>query len=178
MSSIRVPPTLPNWPRIDVPQQNRSEERYTVIPSTPLRRYYFNEDDKARVSEIDIALGDWGVSSWTDPHLSENIQPVALRAPEVLIHAPGTQAPTFGTSTPSCLNWGPGTGEGDLDDEGRVKGGLATQRPQLSSDSFMPGLDKEVRDEFASWLRAAMRINPTERASAEDLLRHPWLGAL
>jgi serine/threonine-protein kinase SRPK3 len=87
-----------------VPQQNRSEERYTVIPSTPLRRYYFNEDDKARVSEIDIALGDWGVSSWTDPHLSENIQPVALRAPEVLIHAPGTQAPTFGTSTPSCLN--------------------------------------------------------------------------
>lgn len=33
-------------------------------------------------------LGDWGVASWTDRHLSELIQPVALRAPEVLIKAP------------------------------------------------------------------------------------------
>ncbi|KAL3435230.1 kinase-like domain-containing protein [Aspergillus tetrazonus] len=180
-----------------IPQQNRSEERYT----------------------FDIALGDWGVSSWTDRHLSENIQPVALRAPEVLIHAPWNASADFwnlgavvlelyravrmfsGAVPPDghyevkehlaeIVNlFGPfpdellKKGDQDLvreifDDEGRVKGGLATQRPQLASEGFMPGLDKEVRDEFASWLRAAMRINPTERASAEDLLRHHWLGAL
>lgn len=33
-------------------------------------------------------MGDWGVACWTDSHLSELIQPVALRAPEVLIKAP------------------------------------------------------------------------------------------
>ncbi|KAJ0158040.1 Serine/threonine-protein kinase SRPK [Colletotrichum tanaceti] len=72
--------------KVAIPQQDRSEERYTVLPSRPLRQYYFNEDD--RFDHFDIALGDWGVSSWTDKHLTEKIQPVALRAPEVLIGAP------------------------------------------------------------------------------------------
>jgi len=37
---------------------------------------------------FDISLGDWGVSSWTTKHLSELIQPIALRSPEVLIGVP------------------------------------------------------------------------------------------
>lgn len=37
---------------------------------------------------MDLALGDWGVSSWTTRHLTELIQPVCLRAPEVIIRAP------------------------------------------------------------------------------------------
>jgi serine/threonine-protein kinase SRPK3 len=37
---------------------------------------------------FDISLGDWGVSSWTTKHLSELIQPITLRSPEVLIAAP------------------------------------------------------------------------------------------
>ncbi|KAG6359947.1 hypothetical protein INS49_011001 [Diaporthe citri] len=37
---------------------------------------------------FDVVLGDWGVSSWADRHLTEWIQPVKLRAPEVLIQAP------------------------------------------------------------------------------------------
>jgi serine/threonine-protein kinase SRPK3 len=37
---------------------------------------------------FDICLGDWGVSSWTTKHLSELIQPITLRSPEVLIGAP------------------------------------------------------------------------------------------
>lgn len=40
------------------------------------------------MDECDVALGDWGVASWADRHLTENIQPIALRAPEVLIRAP------------------------------------------------------------------------------------------
>jgi serine/threonine-protein kinase SRPK3 len=37
--------------------------------------------------DFDIALGDWGVASWTHCHLTELIQPVSLHAPEVLIGA-------------------------------------------------------------------------------------------
>ncbi|POS76289.1 serine/threonine protein kinase [Diaporthe helianthi] len=70
-----------------IPQQNKDEEQYTPIRSRSLRKCYFG-DDPTRLIELDVALGDWGVSSWADKHLTENIQPVALRAPEVLIRAP------------------------------------------------------------------------------------------
>ncbi|KAI1260755.1 serine/threonine protein kinase [Xylariaceae sp. FL1019] len=72
--------------RAPVQEQDRNEMRYTVIESVPLRAAYFNDDDTP--NNFQVALGDWGVASWTDNHLSENIQPVALRAPEVLIRAP------------------------------------------------------------------------------------------
>ncbi|KAK3346919.1 hypothetical protein B0T25DRAFT_584017 [Lasiosphaeria hispida] len=55
-------------------QQNRAEKRYTPIQSLPLRSYYFSEADQRHLDEFDIALGDWGVSSWADRHLSECIQ--------------------------------------------------------------------------------------------------------
>lgn len=70
-----------------IPKQDKDEERYTPIQSLPLRDYSFGADP-TRFGELDIALGDWGVSSWATKHLTENIQPVALRAPEVLIKAP------------------------------------------------------------------------------------------
>ncbi|KAK8050894.1 CMGC protein kinase [Apiospora rasikravindrae] len=35
-----------------------------------------------------MVLGDWGAASWTDKHLTELLQPVALRSPEVLLGAP------------------------------------------------------------------------------------------
>jgi serine/threonine-protein kinase SRPK3 len=58
----------------------------STIQSQPLKWDYFRGG--ANLLVFDIALGDWGVASWTDSHLSELIQPVALRAPEVLIRAP------------------------------------------------------------------------------------------
>lgn len=58
----------------------------STIRFRPLKWDYFKEG--ANLLDFDIALGDWGVASWTDSHLSELIQPVALRAPEVLIKAP------------------------------------------------------------------------------------------
>lgn len=73
---------------VAIPRQDRTEKRYTPVQSAPLRRYYFDKTDFTRVAEFDIALGDWGVSSWATQHLTERIQPVALRAPEVLIEAP------------------------------------------------------------------------------------------
>ncbi|KAI2101906.1 hypothetical protein LOZ34_005632 [Ophidiomyces ophidiicola] len=56
------------------------------IQIQPLKWDYFRPGTKIR--EFKIALGDWGVASWTNSHLTELIQPVALRAPEVLINAP------------------------------------------------------------------------------------------
>ncbi|ERT00665.1 CMGC/SRPK protein kinase [Sporothrix schenckii ATCC 58251] len=73
---------------VPTPQQDKTEERYSPVPSQPLRGYYFGEADSRKVAKFDIVLGDWGVASWTTQHLTEHIQPVALRAPEVLIRAP------------------------------------------------------------------------------------------
>lgn len=71
-----------------LPKQNRDEEYYTPIMSIPLRCSYFNEAQGQDIYGFDIVLGDWGVSSWADKHLTERIQPVTLRAPECLIQAP------------------------------------------------------------------------------------------
>ncbi|KAL3473723.1 kinase-like domain-containing protein [Aspergillus californicus] len=54
--------------------------------SQPLGRHYVRNGGS--FLDCNVALGDWGVASWSDKHLSEFIQPVALRSPEVLIGAP------------------------------------------------------------------------------------------
>ncbi|KAI1487280.1 kinase-like protein [Biscogniauxia mediterranea] len=204
---------------VPIPQQNRSEDRYTVIPSTPLRCYYFDEADSARADEFDIALGDWGVSSWATKHLTEKIQPVALRSPEVLIEAPwdattdwwnlgavilevfravrmfsGTVGPDghyelkehlheivdlFGPFPKELLEKGnQEIVQRCFDDSGNIKDAAPLNRPGLSSEEFVPDLAEDARDEFVSFLKAMMKINPAERLSTEDLLRHPWLGAM
>ncbi|CAG8017508.1 unnamed protein product [Penicillium olsonii] len=198
------------------PQQDKDEEQYAVIPSRPLRQYYFNDD--ARLSDFNIVLGDWGVSSWADNHLTENIQPVALRAPEVLIRAPwnattdlwnlgaillelmcamrmfsGAVPPDrhyevkehlreivdlFGPFPKALLEKGAPDIVSIFDDEGRPKDEPPMDRPGLSTEAFTPGLDQEVREQFVSFLFALMKLNPAERLSPEDLLRHPWLDAI
>ncbi|WEW56931.1 serine/threonine protein kinase [Emydomyces testavorans] len=75
---------LPNNPADPAAFDTSTEP--STIRSQPLKRHYFRKG--ANPMEFDIALGDWGVASWTDSHLCELIQPVALRAPEVLIGAP------------------------------------------------------------------------------------------
>ncbi|KAL3459104.1 kinase-like domain-containing protein [Aspergillus heterothallicus] len=185
---------------VPIPHQDRSENQYTPIRSTPLRRYYFAEADTARAAEFNIALGDWGVSSWADHHLSEVIQPIALRAPEVLLQAPwdfifqavrmfsGGVPPDghyevrehlaeighlFGGFPRGLLDsWDQGLVGGVFDEEGRVRGALEIERPGLASEGFMPGLAQGGREEFADWLRLAMRVDPGMRGNAEDLLRH------
>jgi serine/threonine-protein kinase SRPK3 len=54
------------------------------IPSQNLGSYYLTSD----VSDPDICLIDWGAASWSHQHLTRLIQPVLLRAPEVVIFAP------------------------------------------------------------------------------------------
>ncbi|KAM7187657.1 serine-threonineeeee protein kinase [Rhypophila sp. PSN 637] len=178
---------------------------YTPIPSVPLRNFYFTDEDGRHVDEFDIALGDWGVSSWATNHLTEHIQPVALRAPEVLIKAPWDKTVDWWNFGALLLELYPAVrmfsgrgppdgrykvkrhiaeiGDQDIvrdifDDDGKPKGIGPLERPPLESEAFMPGLREEDRKDFGSFLRAIMKINPADRLSTEDLLGHPWLGAM
>ncbi|KAJ5349882.1 Serine/threonine protein kinase [Penicillium brevicompactum] len=202
--------------QVPVPQQDKTKQ-YSAIPSTPLRQYYFNNSD--RFDHFDFTLGDWGVSSWIDRHLTETIEPVALRSPEVLIRAPWNETTdlwNLGALLLECFCavrmfigavppdghyeikqhlaeivhlFGPlpktliEKGDQDLvqsifDDDGMHRDPIPANTPGLSSEHFTPGLDTRVREKFVSFLSTLMRTNPTERPSPEDLLRHPWLGAL
>ncbi|KKK25487.1 hypothetical protein ARAM_002071 [Aspergillus rambellii] len=58
----------------------------SIIASQPLRDFYIPES--SNLMDLDVALCDWGAASWTDNHLTEVIQPVLLRAPEVILRAP------------------------------------------------------------------------------------------
>ncbi|KAI5924149.1 kinase-like domain-containing protein [Camillea tinctor] len=202
---------------VPIPQQNRSEERYTVIPSAPLHLFYFKE--AASFFELDIVLGDWGVSLWDTGNLCGEIQPEALRSPEVLIGAPwdakidfwnlgaiifeifqairmfNGRVPQngryelkehlneivdfFGPFPKELLEKGNQEIVQDIfNDDGTIKDAIPINRPGLNSEEFLPSLKQKDRDVFVSFLEALMRINPAERAQANDLLRHPWIGAL
>ncbi|KAA8641675.1 uncharacterized protein ATNIH1004_011811 [Aspergillus tanneri] len=55
-------------------------------PAVNLGEYNFN--DTSELTQISIALCDWGSASWERKHLTEMIQPKLLRAPEVILQAP------------------------------------------------------------------------------------------
>ncbi|ROW00303.1 hypothetical protein VMCG_07277 [Cytospora schulzeri] len=72
--------------QVPIVVQDRFAEKYSPVQSQSLRRFYFSSGQS--LLDFEVALGDWGVASWADNHLAELIQPVLLRAPEVLIKAP------------------------------------------------------------------------------------------
>ncbi|KAJ4329008.1 hypothetical protein N0V84_000580 [Fusarium piperis] len=201
---------------VPVPRQYREEAQYCPLPSQTLRYHYFNEAQSTRVDEFEIALGDWGVSSWTTEHLCETIQPVVLRSPEVLIGAPWSAATDwwnlgavllevyravqmfdgrvppdghyeagehlfevvdlFGPFPKALLEKGNRDIVGELfDEEGHIKDAEPMERPGLVSEAFMPGLSPKSREEFGSFLMEMMKIDPEQRPSAKDLLKHSWL---
>ncbi|KAI8652250.1 Protein kinase domain-containing protein [Fusarium keratoplasticum] len=203
---------------VPIPEQDREETQYCPVPSQPLRGYYF-DTETIRADQFDIALGDWGVSSWTTKHLCETIQPVALRSPEVLIGAPWSASTDwwnlgavlievfravrlfdggvppdghyelkehlieivdlFGPFPKALLEKGNQDVVRDLfDEEGCVKDAEPYEGPGLESEAYLPGLSLEMKADFSSFLDLMMKIDPEERPSAMDLLRHPWLNAV
>lgn len=194
------------------------------IPSRSLRRYYFERHKSDSVDGFSVVLGDWGVVSWKSKHLSQNIQPVALRAPEVLLKAPWDETTDWWNLGAVVLEVyrairmfsgtvrGPGEksshydvrmhlaemvdffgpfprtllDKGDPDlvkdvfgDDGTVTAfPPEAHRGDLASEEIVEGLNKEDREEFASFLRYVMKLEPSERPDAEKILRHPWLDAL
>ncbi|KAK4450341.1 kinase-like domain-containing protein [Podospora aff. communis PSN243] len=150
------------------------------------------------------------------PQQDENIQPVALRAPEVLIRAPwdakadfwnlgavlfevyrairlfnGMVGPDnrydlkehlaeivdiFGPFPKELLDRGdPDIVKEMFNKDGRVDIEDPMDRPPLESDVFLPDLDPETREVFASFLRFVMKINPADRPTPDDMVEHPWL---
>ncbi|KAL2674253.1 hypothetical protein Neosp_012704 [[Neocosmospora] mangrovei] len=203
---------------VPIPEQDRAETQYCPVPSQPLRGYYFDTKN-TRADQFDIALGDWGVSSWTTKHLCELIQPVALRSPEVLIGAPWSTSTDwwnlgavlievfravqmfdggvppdghyelkehlseivdlFGPFPKALLEKGDPDIVRDLfDEEGCVEDVEQYEGPGLESEDYLPGLSLEMKADFSSFLKLMMKIDPEERPSAMDLLRHPWLNAV
>ncbi|KAI0158954.1 kinase-like domain-containing protein [Pestalotiopsis sp. NC0098] len=201
--------------QVPAPVQDKLADQYQPIASQPLKRFYFTPNQS--ILDFELAIGDWGVSSWANNHLAELIQPVTLRAPEVLIKA-NWDATTdwwnlgavilevfrcvrmFDGRSPSdghyelkqhlreiVAYFGPfpegllRKGDAELvatyfDDSGHIRGSPALELPSLESDDYMDDLDQEDRKNFASFLRALMKIDPQDRLSTMDLLRHPWLG--
>ncbi|XWW96282.1 hypothetical protein V2A60_004255 [Cordyceps javanica] len=205
------------------PHQDR-EVPYTPIPSCSIRQYYFERHNIGSLDGFSVVLGDWGVASWKHKHLCQNIQPVALRAPEVLIKAPWDETTDwwnlgavvlevyrairmfsgmvrkpgdeldhydvrmhlaemvdfFGPFPKTLLDKGdPEFVEEAFDDDGTVSGFPSKlQRVDLDSPEVMEGLNKEDREEFASFLRFVMKLDPGQRPNAEQVLRHPWLDAI
>lgn len=67
---------------------------------------------------------------------------------------------------------------GLFDSEGHIKNAERLRRPGLLSEVWLPGLNQEQKEDFVSFLVTIMKIDPDERPIPEDILRHPWLGAL
>lgn len=65
--------------------------------------------------------------------------------------------------------------ESVFDDDGRVKEAIPVCYPPLASEEFLPGLNLETREMFASFLGVIMRLHPAERLTPEQLVKHPWL---
>lgn len=194
---------------------------YVPIPSRSLRRYYFHMSDS--IDGFSVVLGDWGVASWKDGHLSEHIQPLALQAPEVLIKAAWDETTDWwnfgcvvlevfhairlfsvaiiaadGTEKYSLRmhlaqmvdSFGPfprrplDNGDPELvasifTNDGTIIGFTPDYKYRhLASDIVLEGLNTEEREDFASFLRFIMKLDPAERPDAEKILRHPWLDAL
>ncbi|CAG8952408.1 hypothetical protein HYFRA_00001155 [Hymenoscyphus fraxineus] len=68
------------------PETQESTASSNIVATQSLRDIYFPEN--FNLMNVHVTLGDWGVASWTDRHLTEHIQPVLLRSPEVLLEAP------------------------------------------------------------------------------------------
>lgn len=199
-----------------IPQHDPTEAQYTPILSCPLRLSYFGGSFVRRVNDFNIALGDWGVSSSTAKHLTENIQPVALWAPEVLIKAPWDARAVFwnlgavlfevyrairvfsGRARPDSRYelrehlaeivdmLGPFPKDllkkvdsrvvkNIFNEEGKVGLEHPVGSPPVESEAFLPNLDPETREVFASFLRYIMKINPADRPTPDEMVEHPWL---
>jgi serine/threonine-protein kinase SRPK3 len=87
---IQIPDESLLTPHISIPttpdtSSSSSSRKYKIIQTHSLREIYFAED--YNVMNLNITLSDWGVASFVSRHLSEEIQPLLLRAPEVLFGA-------------------------------------------------------------------------------------------
>ncbi|KAI9935061.1 hypothetical protein ASPWEDRAFT_175782 [Aspergillus wentii DTO 134E9] len=147
----------------------------------------------SEMKEPHIRIVDFGVSSWTDRHLTDSIQSPALRAPEVTLGAewgPGVNIWSLG-----CLmiefvqGYVPFSGKASkygtwtVDDD-RLAKMIEILGPFPSSllkrgknvSSFFDDKGNLTRvPEFIDFVRGMLTIDPEQRKSAKELLQHEWL---
>ncbi|KAJ5724073.1 hypothetical protein N7488_002108 [Penicillium malachiteum] len=68
------------------PEAYDSTSDSSAIVSQPLIEFYIQRS--TNFMTLNVALYDWSTASWADNHLAEVIQPILLRAPEVILEAP------------------------------------------------------------------------------------------
>lgn len=85
---------IEKWLETSEPASNPNSQDFAspMIATQSLREFYFPDDETYNLGQIPVALIDWGVASWVDKHLTEHIQPVLLRSPEVILEAPWSTA--------------------------------------------------------------------------------------
>ncbi|KAJ7204767.1 kinase-like domain-containing protein [Mycena pura] len=188
---------------------------YPLMRSAPIRMPWKAQDDPYTSELYTLRLVDLGQAQLLDGlRVSTTIQPVAMRAPEVLLQAP------FGTAVDiwnlGCLtfellsgvwlfdptaNDGVWTAEDDhLNKMAAMTGQrfpaelLAAGRqskiyfnekgasriwlqaaPLTDASVPLANYDVDQLDVCLSFLSACLELDPGARASANDLLKHPWL---
>ncbi|KAK0933021.1 hypothetical protein LTR29_015386 [Friedmanniomyces endolithicus] len=131
-----------------------------------------------------IVILDLGVASWTDKHLSDNIQPEHLRAPEVILGAPWD--PPVDIWSLGCLVME--FVKGHVAFLGAASEGRKFAIPRLKVTNLADFVDgkegpfqrpddmtSEDALRFVDFLRGALQLDPDERKTAGELLQHEWL---
>ncbi|KAK4223506.1 putative srpk [Podospora fimiseda] len=174
-----------------IPQQDRTEKHFMSIPSSSLRHCYFGADVK-QLNNLNVALGDWEVlikAEWDarcdfwnlGAVLFEVYRAIRLfdgravnRRYELKVHL-AEIVDLFGPFPKDLLERGDPEIANLFNEEGRVDLDQPFDRPPLQSDVFLPDLDPETREVFASLLRYIMKINPEERPIPDEMVKHQWL---
>ncbi|KAG6018559.1 hypothetical protein E4U40_000163, partial [Claviceps sp. LM458 group G5] len=114
-----------------------------------------------------VRIIDFGVSSWRERHLSDMIQPLQLRAPEVTVGAPWDTGVDI---------WSLGFLEGLLG--GQVKKRSSLERMlngKVKPYNKPSDMSEKELGIFVDFLKGMLEIDPTKRKSAAQLLQHEWL---
>ncbi|KAL8636179.1 MAG: hypothetical protein Q9226_009281 [Calogaya cf. arnoldii] len=137
---------------------------------------------------VDIRLADFGSACWEEKRLSETIQPELLRAPEIyelltakhLFHGNNLNdhlrqmEMLLGPFPHSFI--GKARFEGEcFTPDGLVKNATNYEDTTLEDTVSETLLSEEERHDFLSFLRSMLKYEPDERATAQQLLGHPWL---
>ncbi|PMD58532.1 kinase-like protein [Hyaloscypha bicolor E] len=140
---------------------------------------------------LNIALSDWGVASFINRRLTEEIQPLLLRTPGVLLSAPwdekvdiwnlGALVPelVFGQNMFSAEDK-KGVYSGDqgvvsevFDEEGNVK--VKELDKVVRLEKRFEGMDVKERRKFVAFVGGMLVLDPARRPSAKELLGDEWL---
>ncbi|KAG6361853.1 hypothetical protein INS49_010082 [Diaporthe citri] len=177
-------------------------------PLNPSLDYYMESEpvmsaheDLASTNELSVRLGDFGVASWFNRHLTEWIQPEKLRAPEVILGAPwahkvdiwnlglvATAADDYSAEAhlaqmvsifgplPKSLLEQSERGYEYFDENGLMRGEIRFGSRSLREIGGLTGaLSGQDEEYFVAFIQSMLALEPDDRPEARELLSAPWL---